>query len=184
MATVSLAAKARDTIGKGNARKLRQGGEVPAVIYGHSRDAQSLSINSREIEKLLHQIAGTQEWREAAAAWVAARFGLPSDRISPDRHVLPLTGTRDALVFSIPQILRLRDTLGKGVADKRDPFYATFETRDTHGMTNNFVRGFDGWIYANHGFRNEDVITAQDGSSMIEGFPRPCTDDRLAGLAA
>ena len=59
MATVSLAAKARDTIGKGNARKLRQTGEVPAVIYGHSRDAQSLSINSREIERLLQQIAGT-----------------------------------------------------------------------------------------------------------------------------
>ena len=59
MATVSLSAKARDTVGKGNARKLRQTGEVPAVIYGHSRDAQSLSLNSREVEKLLTQIAGT-----------------------------------------------------------------------------------------------------------------------------
>jgi large subunit ribosomal protein L25 len=59
MATVSLAAKARDTIGTGNARKLRQAGEVPAVIYGHSRDAQSLSLNSRDLEKLLQQIAGT-----------------------------------------------------------------------------------------------------------------------------
>src|SRR3954466_3285415 len=59
MATVSLAAKTRDTIGTGNARKLRQAGEVPAVIYGHSRDAQSLSLNSRDVEKLLHQIAGT-----------------------------------------------------------------------------------------------------------------------------
>ena len=59
MATVSLAAKARDTIGTGNARKLRQAGEVPAVIYGHSREAQSLSLNSRDLEKLLTQIAGT-----------------------------------------------------------------------------------------------------------------------------
>lgn len=59
MATVSLAAKARGTLGTGNARKLRQAGEVPAVIYGHSRDAQALTINSREIEKLLQQIAGT-----------------------------------------------------------------------------------------------------------------------------
>ena len=59
MATVSLSAKARDTVGKGNARKLRQTGEVPAVIYGHSREAQSLSLNTREVEKLLSQIAGT-----------------------------------------------------------------------------------------------------------------------------
>jgi large subunit ribosomal protein L25 len=59
MATVSLAAKPRDTIGTGNARKLRQAGEVPGVIYGHSRGAQSLTLNSRELEKLLTQIAGT-----------------------------------------------------------------------------------------------------------------------------
>src|SRR5688572_25920452 len=59
MATVSLSAKARDTIGTGNARKLRQQGEVPAVIYGHSRGAQSLSLNTRDVEKLLTQIAGT-----------------------------------------------------------------------------------------------------------------------------
>jgi large subunit ribosomal protein L25 len=59
MATVSLSAKARGTVGTGNARKLRQTGEVPAVIYGHSREAQSLSINTREIDKLLTQIAGT-----------------------------------------------------------------------------------------------------------------------------
>ena len=59
MATVSLSAKARDTIGTGNARKLRQAGEVPGVIYGHSREAQSLTLNSRELEKLLTQIAGT-----------------------------------------------------------------------------------------------------------------------------
>jgi large subunit ribosomal protein L25 len=59
MATVSLGARTRDTIGTGNARKLRQNGEVPAVIYGHSREAQSLSLNGRELEKLLAQIAGT-----------------------------------------------------------------------------------------------------------------------------
>jgi large subunit ribosomal protein L25 len=59
MATVSLGAKARSTVGTGNARKLRQNGEVPAVIYGHSREAQSLSLNARELEKLLAQIAGT-----------------------------------------------------------------------------------------------------------------------------
>ena len=59
MATVSLSAKARDSVGTGNARKLRQTGEVPGVIYGHSREAQSLSINTRDLEKLLTQIAGT-----------------------------------------------------------------------------------------------------------------------------
>lgn len=73
MATVSLSAKSRDTIGTGNARKLRQAGEVPAVIYGHSREAQSLSLNSRELEKLLSQIAGTSTVVELSVDGKTAR---------------------------------------------------------------------------------------------------------------
>jgi aspartate/methionine/tyrosine aminotransferase len=46
------------------------------------------------------QIAGTEEWRQAAANWVVRRFGLPASRIDPERHVLPLNGTRDGL-FSV-----------------------------------------------------------------------------------
>lgn len=71
-----------------------------------------------------------------------------------------------AIIYSVPEIRKYRDTDGDGKADKSEPMLATFHTTDTHGMTNNFVRGFDGWVYANHGFRNEDVITAQDGSSI------------------
>jgi large subunit ribosomal protein L25 len=73
MATVSLAAKSRDTVGTGNARKLRQAGEVPAVIYGHSREPQSLSLNTREVEKLLTQIAGTSTVVELAIDGKTAR---------------------------------------------------------------------------------------------------------------
>jgi len=59
MATVSLSATPRSGKGTGDARKLRQNGEVPAVIYGHTREPQSLTLNTREIDKLLAQIAGT-----------------------------------------------------------------------------------------------------------------------------
>ena len=59
MATVSLSATPRSGVGTGIARKLRQKGEVPAVIYGHAREPQSLTLNTREIDKLLAQIAGT-----------------------------------------------------------------------------------------------------------------------------
>jgi large subunit ribosomal protein L25 len=59
MATVSLSATPRAQKGTGDARKLREKGEVPAVIYGHSRQPQSLTLNTREVDKLLTQIAGT-----------------------------------------------------------------------------------------------------------------------------
>jgi large subunit ribosomal protein L25 len=57
MATASLGAHARTETGTGVSRKLRQAGQVPAVIYGHGREPQSLAVNSREVEKLLSQFS-------------------------------------------------------------------------------------------------------------------------------
>jgi large subunit ribosomal protein L25 len=57
MASASLSAETRTETGKGVARKLRAAGRVPGVIYGHSREPQSLSINARDLDKLLSTIA-------------------------------------------------------------------------------------------------------------------------------
>ena len=57
MATASLNATSRNERGTGVARKLRQSGNVPAVIYGHGREPQSLAINTREVERLLGTIS-------------------------------------------------------------------------------------------------------------------------------
>ena len=56
MATVSFNATARDATGKGAARSLRSRGQVPAVIYGHDHKAQALSLNARDLDKLLGHI--------------------------------------------------------------------------------------------------------------------------------
>jgi large subunit ribosomal protein L25 len=57
MASAQLSASARENGGKGVARKLRSAGRVPAIVYGHGREPQSLSINTRELERLLDHIA-------------------------------------------------------------------------------------------------------------------------------
>ncbi len=57
MATAQFSASPRSDVGTGNARKLRQSGNVPAVIYGHGRDPQPLALNTRDFEKLLSRIA-------------------------------------------------------------------------------------------------------------------------------
>ena len=59
MATATLSAELRSETGKGVARKLRAAGRVPAVIYGHNRAAQSLSIDARELGRLLERIAAS-----------------------------------------------------------------------------------------------------------------------------
>ena len=72
-----------------------------------------------------------------------------------------------AIVWSIPYIWLLEDTDGDGKADKRTPLYGPFDhTRDTHGNQASFRRGFDGWLYATHGFNNDSHVTAPDGSHV------------------
>src|SRR3990170_4064604 len=56
MATVNLDAEPRTEAGKGFARKLRSQGQIPAVIYGRGRDPQPLSLNARDLDKLLEHI--------------------------------------------------------------------------------------------------------------------------------
>ena len=57
MATAQLSASPRTAVGKGAARTLRSAGQIPAVIYGHAREPQSLAIPAREVEKLLERVS-------------------------------------------------------------------------------------------------------------------------------
>jgi putative heme-binding domain-containing protein len=78
--------------------------------------------------------------------------------------VLPVTG--GAIVYSIPAIYRLTDVDGDDRADKREKLFGTYGHKDTHGMTGEFTWGFDGWVYACHGFSNTSKVTAADGSTI------------------
>ena len=65
-------------------------------------------------------------------------------------------------MHSIPDIFLIRDTDGDGRADHRELFYGVFGHKDTHGMTNAFTWGFDGWIYACHGYSNDSKVQGKD----------------------
>jgi large subunit ribosomal protein L25 len=51
--TVALGAQRRTGTGKGAARQMRMGGRIPAVIYGHGREPESLSLGEAEFERVL-----------------------------------------------------------------------------------------------------------------------------------
>ncbi len=71
------------------------------------------------------------------------------------------------IAWSIPNIWHFEDTDGDGVCDKRTVLYGPFDhTRDTHGMCNAFRRGWDGWIYACHGFNNDSHVKGKDGHEV------------------
>ena len=59
MATATLTAESRSETGKGAARKLRAAGRVPAVIYGHRREPQGLSLDARSLGLTLERVSAS-----------------------------------------------------------------------------------------------------------------------------
>ena len=85
MATVSLSADSRDLKGKGAARKLRSQGQIPAVIYGHGRDPQSLALNARDLDKLLSHISGREHRHRGHGRRSHRQDADPRDPAPPDQ---------------------------------------------------------------------------------------------------
>jgi large subunit ribosomal protein L25 len=58
MGIVALKVKPRPKVGKSNARKTRNQGHVPAVLYGEGDEVQALSVDSKEFQGVIHTTAG------------------------------------------------------------------------------------------------------------------------------
>ena len=102
----------------------------------------------------------------------ATRF---ADGLNIPIGVLPLPCTdssgrgQEVIVWSIPHIWKLTDTDGDGRADGREILYGPFGFEDTHGNQNSFRLAADGWVYANHGFRNQSRVKLRGtGPEVLE----------------
>jgi large subunit ribosomal protein L25 len=62
-----LNVQVRSTRGKREARRLRRGGAVPAVLYGHGEDSVSLSVPGEELEGVLRHGQRVVELRGGAS---------------------------------------------------------------------------------------------------------------------
>ncbi|MHC6227364.1 50S ribosomal protein L25/general stress protein Ctc [Pseudomonas sp. X10] len=57
MTDFTLNAQARTDLGKGASRRLRHAASIPAVVYGGNKDAESVTILTKEITKLFENEA-------------------------------------------------------------------------------------------------------------------------------
>jgi putative membrane-bound dehydrogenase-like protein len=99
----------------------------------------------------------------------ADRFTEVSDTMNIPIGVLPLVD--GALAFSIPNVYKFTDSNGDGKPESKNKLYGPFGYQDTHGMVSNFIRGYDGWVHACHGFTNYSSVAGTDGDSitMVSG---------------
>lgn len=71
-------------------------------------------------------VHGTEAFRAAACAWLARRFGLPPAALEPDRHVVPLAGTKEGL-YLLPSVVTPAGRSGPPPAVLMpDPVYAVY----------------------------------------------------------
>lgn len=73
------------------------------------------------------QATGTEPFRSAVAGWLGRRFRLPQGMIDPAKHVMPVTGTREALfhiaLSAVPEVGPGED---KPIVLMPNPFYHVY----------------------------------------------------------
>jgi putative heme-binding domain-containing protein len=92
----------------------------------------------------------------------AGKVTTYADGLNIPIGVLPVPG--GALVYSIPNLYFMPEK--DGVAAGKQILYSQFGAKDTHGMTGEFVWGFDGWIYCCHGFSNTSKVKGKGADSI------------------
>ena len=65
---ITVEAAPRSERGKNAARRLRRGGQIPAVLYGEGGDAIALSLDARHIGQILHSASGHNTIFQVAVA--------------------------------------------------------------------------------------------------------------------
>jgi putative heme-binding domain-containing protein len=99
----------------------------------------------------------------------AAKISRFAEGLNIPIGVLPLYDGTEAVVWSIPNLWKLRDTDGDGKADRREILFGPYDFVDTHGDQNSLKLGLDGWVYACHGFRNDSKIRRKgEGPVVLE----------------
>jgi putative heme-binding domain-containing protein len=94
----------------------------------------------------------------------AGRVTVVVDGLNIPIGVLPLED--GVIYYSIPEIYGASDAGPDGMYRSRRVLYSRIGYRDTHGMSNNYTRWIDGWIYACHGYANDSTLQGADGNKV------------------
>jgi large subunit ribosomal protein L25 len=88
MAEITLVAEAGRTTGSAESRRLRGGGRIPAVVYGHGMDGISVSVDGRELR---HALSGGSGLNQLLSLQIGSDTHLAMARVlqrHPVRHTV------------------------------------------------------------------------------------------------
>lgn len=102
---IVVEAASRDSRGKNEARRLRQTGKVPAVMYGAKGEAVTLEVNAKQVGQILRSATGHNTLFQVALG------GKEQPAIVKDWQVDPVTGVLlhvDLLRVAMDVLMRVK----------------------------------------------------------------------------
>src|ERR1700681_2856027 len=84
----SLEAQPREAGTKNDARAVRRGGKIPAVVYGAGKDSLAISVDPRHVQRILNSVTGHNTIFDLALAG-----GEPTKAMIVDWQYEPIKGT-------------------------------------------------------------------------------------------
>jgi putative heme-binding domain-containing protein len=94
----------------------------------------------------------------------AETFTQFDDHLNIPIGIMPVAD--GAIAYSIPNLYHFKDSDDDGKADSKTVLLGGFGHKDTHGMVNNLMRGYDGWLHVCHGFSNVSHVSGSDGDTI------------------
>lgn len=103
-----------------------------ALSIGEPKHASPLFVRhtlAENLEKLsvYPTTKGLPELRQSIATWANKRFELKNAALDPERHILPVNGTREALFAFTQVIVDSRDKAKEPLVVSPNPFYQIYE---------------------------------------------------------
>lgn len=149
-----------DAAGQPIPEYLKAFGEIGSAFHAGDK-APPPSLVAKDSVRVLSEIG--PDGRAGKIDVFADGLNIPSGVQPLPRR--PGSKGDSVIVYSIPTIWRLEDTMGDGKAHERQLLFKSFGYLDTHGGSSSYLYWIDGWVYGTHGFRNHSEV--RDGSGQV-----------------
>lgn len=127
-----LVTEARDTFGKGVARKIRAAGKIPAVIYGHGTDPVHVTLPGHETALILRKANQVLELDIAGKVQLALVKDVQKDPVRQIIEHIDLIVVRKGEKVTIDVPVHLEGESAPGTSVNQDSNTVSLEAEATH----------------------------------------------------
>lgn len=138
-----VVAEARDSFGKGAARKIRAAGKIPAVVYGHGTDPQHVTLPAHQVGLLIRKANAVLDLQIAGKSQLALVKDVQKDPVHQIIEHLDLIVIRQGERVQVEVPVHLEGESFSGTIADLDAKTLTIDAEATH-IPENIVLSVEG----------------------------------------